>query len=330
MYLRPCSRLASTFVVSALSACAGGTSEGGAPASDTGAPVVDEGVDSTLIDAGSEVLDTGAPDTAAAPDVVDAADGDAPVPWPTCDARPDAALATTIPDVWTADSSTPVYDWISGVVVTGVSQGACAPGKACQIFVEDPADHADLAAAAHHAIKVFVSAPAASHFVGVAVGDRVDVAGWGLRYTISGQNELLLEVNDLLRGCVKKTGTGTVKAVTATLAQLGTVAAYETTYGPVLVQLTSITGKTGATPTETFGLWSTGTTSEAGAASIVSLSPFFLTGGAFTGLIPSTITDFTSITGVFGLFYPGGGADAGPATKYLEIYPRTTGDIVGK
>lgn len=316
------------------SACAGGsTDDQGAP-SDSALAVdtaVDAPKDSTLVDASPDVEDATVVDASdAASDALETAvDADAPVPWPTCDARPDTALASTIAEIWTADSTKPVYDWVSGAYVTAVSQGGCVAGKACQIFLEEGTDYADLAAAAHHAIKVFVSAAGATHFTGIAVGDRVDVAGWGWRYTISGQNELLLEVNDLLRGCMKKTGTGVVHPVAATLAQLGSVAAYETTYGPVLVQLTGVTGKTGATTTETFGLWTTGTT-DAGAASIVSLSPFFLPGGAFSGLVPSTITDFATITGVFGLFYPGGGSDAGPATKYLEIYPRTMTDVVKK
>lgn len=326
--------LAGLIVAGVVTGCAGGATDAGAPSSDTGTPPVDSavevGVDATLVDSESDVAEASVVDAAdASVDTRDAVDPDAPPPWPTCDARPDTALPSTLAEIWTADSTKPVYDWVSGAYVTGVSQGACSAGKACQIFLQEGTDYADLGAAAHHAIKVFVSAAGASHFTGIAVGDRVDAAGWGWRYTVSGQHEILLEVNDLLRGCMKKTGTGAVKPVAATLVQLGSVSAYETTYGPVLVQLAAVTGKTGATTTETFGLWSTGT-SDAGGASIVSLSPFFLGGGAFTGLVPSTITDFTSVTGVFGLFYPGGGADAGPATKYLEVYPRTASDIAKK
>jgi hypothetical protein len=324
----------SLFVLCLASSCADGTTDDVGASSDT-APAVDTAfdasTDSTVVDSSADVADSSVADTnEAATDTLDAAvDSDAPAPWPMCDARPDTALTSTISDVWTANSTKPVYDWISGAYVTAISQGACVAGKACQVFLEEGTDYADLAAAAHHAIKVFVSAAGATHFTGVAVGDRVDVAGWGWRYTLSGQNEILLEVNDLLRGCMKKTGTGVVHPVAATLTQLGSVAAYETTYGPVLVQLSGVTGKTGASTTETFGLWTTGTT-DAGAASIVSLSPFFLSGGAFSGLVPTTITDFATITGVFGLFYPAGGSDAGPATKYLEIYPRTAADIVKK
>src|SRR5205807_3549888 len=109
----------------------------------------------------------------------------------------------------------------------------------CNVFLQDPGTYASLAEAAHHAIKIFVSPAAASHFVGIAVGDQVDVAGWAWRYTVGGENEILLQVADApLRGCFKKTGTGTIASVDATLVDLGSISAYEDTYGPVLVKLT--------------------------------------------------------------------------------------------
>jgi hypothetical protein len=41
----------------------------------------------------------------------------------------------------------------------------------------------------------------------------------------------------------------------------------------------------------------------------------------FTGLVPDAITQFYSITAVFGLFVPNGGP------KYLELHPRTSADL---
>jgi hypothetical protein len=59
--------------------------------------------------------------------------------------------------------------------------------------------------------------------------------------------------------------------------------------------------------------------SDAGVESIVSLSPYALAGGVFS-FDPANqgkTHDFTSVTGVFGLFIP-----AGSAQKFKELYPR--------
>ena len=49
----------------------------------------------------------------------------------------------------------------------------------------------------------------------------------------------------------------------------------------------------------------------------MSLSPYLLPGGVFTGLQQGHKHDFSSVTGVFGLFIP-----MGSSIKYKEIYPR--------
>lgn len=284
---------------------------------DTGSPI-DSTVEDTFVpaDTGSDAADTadlGPEDTAPA--------------WPSCDSKPDAASTSTIAEVWTANPTTPRFTWVSGVVVTGVSHSGCAADRACQIVVQE-GSATTLDAAAKHAIKVFVSAKAASRFTGIAVGDKIDLAAHAWRYNLGGQRELLLQVNDLLRGCAKKTGTGTIAPVPATLTELATVAAYEDTYGPVLVRVTDVSGRTDTAPTMTFGLWPTGGF-DAGGTGIVSASPYYLAGATYTGLTASTRYDFSSITGVFGLFVPDPG-DAGTATKYLHIYPRTMSDMVQK
>jgi len=289
----------------------------------TDAPVtssIDSGKPEVAIDTAPEaVADT--PDTTDT-DPEDTFDA-TPEPWPTCDTKPDGATPSTIDAVWTAAATKPTYVWVSGPIVTAISGNGCVADKACSIFVQEKIDGTDLASVAHHAIKVFVSKSAASRFVGIAVGDRVDIAARGWRYNISGENEILLQVADTpLRGCMKKTGTGTVAPVPATLVELGSVAAYETTYGPVLVKLSSVSGKPDTSLGMTFGLWTTGTF-DAGGASIVSLSPYCLAGSAFTGLTSGTTTNFSSVTGVFGLFFPGSGT-----TKYLEVYPRTMAEVV--
>ncbi len=296
----------------------------GRPLDDTAAG--DEGV---RIDTGDATADSGTgQDTGAIQDTMPAADArDAALPWPTCDVRPEGAVPTTIPAIWTANASMPAYSWLPSVYVTGVSSGGCSNGRACQIFVQDALTYGDLAGAAHHAIKLFISPATATHFLGIVVGDRVDIAAHGLRYTFGGQNELLLQVNELLRGCIFKTGTGTATPVAATLSELGDVDAYENKYGPVLVKVDAVSGTPDVSPTKTFGLWNT-STFDAGVSSIVSLSPFFLPGSTFTGL-SAVKTEFTSVTGVFGIFTPSAG-DAGTTSKYLQIYARTMADVVKK
>ncbi|MBL8716327.1 MAG: hypothetical protein JNL79_10045 [Myxococcales bacterium] len=308
--------------LSAVPACSGSSATTDGPVDtgtlDTGAP------DTTPADTGDKdtgLADTGTVDTGTA-------DADAPIPWPTCDAKPATATTSTLPEIWKANPTTPVFTWVSGAIVTGVSQGGCSAGKACQIFLQD-GSFASLAASSGHAIRFFASIVTGERFAGIAVGDKVDVAAYAVRYTLGGQNELLLEVNDLLRGCMKKTGTGTIDPVAATLAELGTVDAYENKYGPVLVKAVELSGKPDVSLGMTFGLFTIGV--DAGGAPNVSLSPYFLPGAAFTApLVPSTKIDFTSVTGVFGMFVVSATGDAGTATKYLQIYPRTMADLVKK
>lgn len=254
----------------------------------------------------------------------DADDGAA---WPSCDAKPATASAKTIPEIWAANPAAPTETWVSGVYVTAISGSACTANKACQIFVQSDLSYASASAAAKHAIKVFVSAAVSSHFTSVAVGDRVDVLGWAWRYDINAQHELLLQVNAQVRGCAKTTAKNAalVPLSGLTLGDL-TLDKYENTHGPLFVRIASVLGKPDPSPTATFGLFhaSEGGVPEAGAdagAGIVSLSPFFLPGSAFTGFTP-VLTAFASLTGVFGTFVSSTG------TKYLEIYPRTQADIV--
>jgi hypothetical protein len=73
-------------------------------------------------------------------------------------------------------------------------------------------------------------------------------------------------------------------------------------------------------PAETFGIYGTGMFSDGGPSSITSLSPYFMSGGVFTGFLAANqgkTHDFASVTGVFGIFIP-----TGSMTKYEEIYPR--------
>ena len=278
--------------------------------------------------------DTALPDTfvadTLAADTLVADASEAGPDWPACETRPDGATATTLRDLWMANPPAPKSSWVSGVVITAISGGGCATDKACQIYVQEESAETTLTGVAHRAMKVFVSAKAAARFTGLAVGDKVDVAAHAWRYTVGGQNELLLQVNDLTRGCAKKTGTGAIAPVAATLADLGSADAYENQYGPVLVQLSGVSGNTDTALTMTFGMFPSTGGFDAGATSIVSLSPYCLPAGTFgAGMAPKTRYNFTTVTGVYGLFAPPA-TDAGPPPRYLQLYPRTMGDLAIK
>jgi hypothetical protein len=249
---------------------------------------------------------------------------DTGVSWPDCQTAPTSATQSTIPKVWTDDPTSRTETWLSGVYVTAVSNGACSANTACTFFVQQDLSYADLSAAAHHAIKVLASAQTSTRFVGIAVGDRVDLLGWAWRYNLGGQNELLLEVDTTFPGCFKKVGTGTA---TPTLAQLTdfSITAYEQTTGPVLVEVDAVSG-VAQSPNTTIGLFKTGQLGDASVQNVTSLSPFYLSGAVFTGLSQGTLYKFTSVTGVFGLFVPP--TDGGSPTKYEEIYARTMSDVV--
>jgi hypothetical protein len=272
------------------------------------------------------IADVGSPEPVVDASSADVADAFA---WPTCDAKPASAAAKTIPEIWAANPTTETETWVAGAYVTAISGTSCAAGKACQIFLQADPSYASLGAAAKHGIKIFVSAAVAVHFTSVRVGDRVDALGWAWRYDRDAQNELLLEVNAALPGCAKTTSTSNaLTPVTGVALSDLTQDLYESTHGPIFVRVAHVSGKPDPSSTTTFGLWPTtdggffdGGGADAG-ASIVSLSPYFLPGNAFTSLTPSVTTRFATITGVFGLFVPSGGP------KYLEIYPRAMSDVV--
>lgn len=293
---------------------------------------VDSGRPDTTTDTGSDTgtADTGADTFVPSTDTGDAADADSGPTWPSCDSKPTGTTTATIPALWTANPSSPTYSWVSGVIVTAVTGGGCVAGKACDIYVQEQGTETTLAGAAHKAMKVFVSDKASSHFTGIAPGDKVDLAAHAWRYTVGGQNELLLQVNDAIRGCIKKTGTGSVAAVPATLMDLS-VSAYETN-GPVLITLSNVTADTDAASLSktTNAMFPTTGGFEAGTFEKTSLSPFCLAGGAFTGMTTSKRYDFTSVTGVFSMYIPGATTDAGLLVKILELCPRTMTDVVIK
>jgi hypothetical protein len=243
--------------------------------------------------------------------------------WPTCDAPEPGAVQKTLHQVWQDNPAAPTEVWSPGLFVTGVSKGGCQSGVACQIFVQQAENLIDLAGATQQSLKMFISANTAFHFLGIKVGDKVDVDAHAWRYNVGGENELLLQVSLALPGCAKVVGAGNPLPVPALLSDLS-VSAYEDTLGPVLVKVSSVSG-TPQMPAQTFGLYNTKPPfDDAGVASVTSLSPYFMSSGVFTGYVAMNTGakhDFASVTGVFGIFIP-----TGSMTKYEEIYPRSEAD----
>ena len=239
--------------------------------------------------------------------------------WPTCDAPEPGAVQKTLHQIWQDNPAAPVEVWSPGLYVTGVSKSGCTAGVACQIYVQQNEDLGTLAGAAQQSLKMFISANTAVHFIGIKVGDKVDVDAHAWRYNVNGENELLLQVSLALPGCAKVVGSGKPVPVKAFLKDLS-IAAYENTLGPVLVTVDMVSG-TPQMPAETFGIFNTkGPFDDGGVASVTSLSPYFLPGGAFTGVVATSMgvkLNFASVTGVFGIFIP-----TGSMAKFEEIYPR--------
>jgi hypothetical protein len=280
--------------------------------------------------------DASAPTDAYQP-LADSPGEDAAGPWPVCNGTiPGSAAASTIPQIWSANYATPQNVYVAGVWVTSITGSACTANAACSLYLQQDLSYADLPTGAQHAIRIMVSAAAAQFFANIAVGDKVDVMGYAYRFTNGGQNELLVDVNATTRGCVNKVGGladgDTLAGTPAMLTDL-TVDGYETTIGPLLVEVDGVSGTPSSTPTKTFkltqGPQDAGATDggvEAGAPDTVSVSPYDLPNSAFTGL-SATHTTFTSITGVFGMYVPYA-SDGGVPAKYIEIYPGSMADLV--
>jgi hypothetical protein len=272
-------------------------------------------------------VDVTQPDVAAPVDAVadtfDAPPTDAPgFIWPDCKSQPTGVPTKTIPEIWSDNPSTPVQVWIEGVYVTAISKGACVAGVACELIVQQDHTYANLAAGAQHAIREWVTSSTSKYFDTLSVGDQVNMLAWAYRETEAGQNELILNVNLLDPGCALKIGTGTPTPITGVhLYDIGALADYEMTYGPVLLQVANVTG-TPKQPDQTFGLGDTFYDGGSSDGQIISLSPYYMTGGNFVGLDSGVKTKFSSVTGVYNEYY---NPDAS-ATKYLEIGARTAAD----
>jgi hypothetical protein len=253
----------------------------------------------------------------------DAPKTDAPgFTWPDCTSQPQGVPTKAITDLWSANPSTPTQVWLPGVYVTAISKGACASGVACEFILQQDLTYGSLEAGAQHAIRAWISATTAKYFVQLAVGDQVNALAWAFRESEGGQNELILHVDDVEPGCALKVGSGAPTPITGVqLGDIGSIAAYEDIYGPLLLQVANVTG-TPKQPNQTFGLGNTffdGGTSD---AAIISLSPYYMDGGNFVGLEAGVKTKFSSVSGVFNEYF---NPDAS-AVKYLEIGARTQAD----
>lgn len=238
--------------------------------------------------------------------------------WPTCDAQPAGSIERTIPEIWALNPSSALESWVPGVYITAISGGACVAGESCTFYVQQEETYADLTAATKQSLRVGVAPAVSNYFETLAVGDRIDLFANAFRDP--GVNELYFLISPSLPGCAAVVGQGDPQPVLATLDDF-TVAAYEDTIGPVLVRVDTVTGNPN-TPPETFALWDTGTMPNGDITTVTSLSPFCLTGKAFTGLTDGTNTAFSEVVGVFSIFSP----PADPPVKYEEICVRTTAD----
>src|SRR5678815_5864543 len=136
---------------------------------------------------------------------------------------------------------------------------------------------------------------------------------------IRDRNELIVHVDDVSPGCALKVGSGTPTPITGVqLSDIGSIAAYEDIYGPLLLQVANVTG-TPKQPNQTFGLGNTFFDGGVSDAAIVSLSPYYMAGGEFVGLDAGVKTKFSSVSGVFNEYF---NPDAS-AVKYLELGART-------
>jgi hypothetical protein len=273
-------------------------------------------------------VDAGKADVTTLPDATfdapsDVGKTDAPsFVWPDCTSQPQGVPTKTIADLWTDDPTTPTQVWLDGVYVTAISKGACQAGVACEFILQQDLTYGSLEAGAQHAIRAWISSTTSKYFTTLAVGDQVNAMAWAFRETEAGQNELILHVDAVSPGCALKIGSGTPTPITGVLlSDIGSYAAYEQIYGPLLLQVANVTG-TPKQPNQTFGLGDTfydGGTSD---AAIVSLSPYYMDGGVFEGLEAGVKTKFNAVSGVFNEYF---NPDAS-ATKYLELGARSPTD----
>lgn len=236
--------------------------------------------------------------------------------WPECDTQPNGSPTQTLEQIWQEDPAAPEEAWVPGVYVTAVSGGGCVATQACQIFVQQEETYATLVEATHQSLRIGIAPAAAEHFVGIEVGDQIDLYAHAVRDTQGGKNELIFLVTANLPGCAEVIGSGDPQPVLATLDEL-TVAAYEEEIGPVLIEVAQLSGNPDL-PTENFALWETGQPIDGDITTVTSLSPFFLNGSEFTGLTEGVNTAFLRVVGVFGQFAP----PADPLIKYEVIYVR--------
>jgi hypothetical protein len=247
--------------------------------------------------------------------------------WPSCLTQPPGSETHTIWQVWEDNPSVETPVWVPDVLVTGVSYGGCSASYSCQLFLQQDPAYDTLALAARKAIKLFVSANTAYRFTGIAVGDRLDVYANAVRSTYGGANELQLLVNTMYPGCANVlSSNNSLTPVPNVLLTDLTVEAYEVTIGPVLVQIQDLTGRPEFLD-HTFGLWTTsGPWVEAGIEEVVSVSPYCISGGTFSGLTLGDVdNNFDYVQGVFELFIPA--TDAALPTKYKEICARSMADL---
>lgn len=249
--------------------------------------------------------------------------------WPTCDTQPAGSKKTQVPDVWAENPGAYSPVWLEGLTVTAVSFGACNPtgNFQCILFLQTKPKFGSLSEGKHQGIKLFVSEKASPKFVGLGVGDVVNVYGNAVRYTQFGQNELRIHVDLEHPGCAKAVGTATPEPIKGVALEDMTIDNYENAIGPLLVQVDSLKGRPTPDPTETFALFKSEQEGgfDAGLDLTEVLTPYYLPSGKFLNLTADKWTTFPSITGVYSVFVI---SDGGQFTKYRTLGPRLQSEIV--
>ncbi len=240
--------------------------------------------------------------------------------WPSCEQRPSGQRDSRIADVWAADPTEPAPVWLPGVYVSGMSGGGCAVGKECLLFVQQQASYQDLDAAVGQSLRLAVSADVSGLFTQISVGDRVDLFASAWRSSSHGELRLAIDIER--PGCANVRGTGEVVPVEVELSDLS-IYAYEQLLGPLLVELRDVVGVPKA-PYKTFSLKEHDEDEEPvqDFSEVTNVSPYFLSNGKFVGLDTGQPVSFESVTGVFALYTPQGGA-----RKYEHIYVRGMDDL---
>ena len=241
--------------------------------------------------------------------------------WPSCERPSHGAEQLDVAEVWGNDPLLPEPVWLEDVVVTATSRGGCRSHKRCVLFIQQRRAFDRLEHARGGALRVEVAAEVSDLFEGIQPMDVVDLQAYAWRSTDHGQGSLRLHVGLEWPGCIKRRGVSSVQPVPVSLDEL-TVRACQEEFGPLFVVVRDVVGVPKA-PFQTFSLRDGSDDAPQSYNEVTSVSPYLLSEGKFVGLETGKPHHFTSVTGVFDVYTPSGGA-----SKYEHIYVRDMLDLI--